>query len=83
MDLDTTEKTISVIVCVVTLSGVLYGVFRAKVNRFVRRQCKRRRWHKHAKKCPRCGALHSRGAAWCGRWNFQFAKPKKQRGRRG
>jgi hypothetical protein len=83
MDLDTTEKTISVIVGVVTLGGVLYGLFRAKVNRFVRRAFTRRRWHKHAKKCPRCGALHARGTAWCGRCNFQFPRPKKQRGRRG
>jgi hypothetical protein len=56
MDLDTTEKTISIIVGVITLGGVLYAVFRHKVNRFVRRQFTGRRWHKHAKKCPRCGA---------------------------
>jgi hypothetical protein len=83
MDLDTTEKTISVIVGVATLGGLLYGAFRSSVNRLVRRAFTRQRRHKGAKKCPRCGALHSRGAAWCGRCNFQFARINKQRGRRG
>jgi hypothetical protein len=40
MDLDTTEKTISIFAGVVSLGGVLYGVFRQKVHRIVRRQFK-------------------------------------------
>ncbi len=83
MDLATTANVVTVLVGVVTLGGVLYEVFRTKVNRFVRHQFVRRQWNKRAKKCPRCGALHSHGVAWCGRCNFQFAQPKKQRGRRG
>lgn len=83
MDLATIANVVIVLVGVVTLGGVLYGVFRIRVNRFVRRQFVRRQWNKRAKKCPRCGALHSRGAAWCGKCNWQFSRPKKQRGRRG
>lgn len=81
MDLDTTEKTISVIVGVIVIGSTLYAVFGACLTRFVRRWFIRRH-RKQGKQCPRCGALHARRAAQCGRCKFRFVR-QRARGRRG
>ena len=80
MDLDTTEKMISVIAGTLMISGTLYTVFRTKINGFVRwafRQKRKRR--ERGKQCPRCHAQHPRRASRCSRCNFQFAGGKQKR----
>jgi uncharacterized paraquat-inducible protein A len=81
MDLDTTEKTISVIVGVIVIGSSLYAVFGVRINRFVRRRFARRH-RQQGKQCPGCGALHARRAVQCGRCKFRFVR-QRARGRRG
>jgi hypothetical protein len=81
MDLDTTEKTISVIVGVIVIGSTLYGIFRVKINGFVRGRFRARR-QRLGKQCPRCRAFHSWKATHCGRYNFRFASRHRPRTKR-
>lgn len=81
MDLETTETTISIIGGVIFIGGALYGVFRRKINGFVRSQIGRQN-RRSRKQCPQCGKWHNRGAIRCGRCNWQFlarTRPRKRR----
>jgi ribosomal protein L40E len=80
VDLDTTEKSISVIVGVIVIGSTVYGVFRERVNRSVRRWFAQRH-RQQGKQCPRCGALHARRAVQCGRCKFRFVRRRSRGGR--
>ena len=81
MDLDTTEKTVSVIASITAIGGAIYAILRVKIDRFARKVF-RRSSAKREKQCPRCRAQQARAAVRCSRCGFQFVGRKAKGSRR-
>ncbi len=84
MDLDATEKVISITVGMFTICTIVYAGYRgfqARVNSFVRTRLKNER-KKQGKQCPRCRALQPRRTSRCQRCRFEFIPSRRsKRGR--